>query len=373
MPVHPRGRGCFQWGRHGKVYCGPGARGKAERQGRAAFAGGYRGRETSDADVWYRGGGVKHGLAWYVKSERVAAFYGEPVVRCTVAGELLDLTAMGVDVDDRVVPVQVDTSSGEAYEWAQEAWQLLRDLGYDGVVVKQWHYEYSPQTYTALLYWGAVEADCAPTDDAFAAGYRGREVEEARPTFDVWWRERDRWTLYASGLSRARADALARRVKYELAPRWGLPNVPTRVVPHGEAIENALEETAALGDLTALVEAMDARYPLAGDVVDGRKVHRHVPNLGSSDGYLRESEPLAGVRTVAMSDFGGPRSVFYAADDFSRSERLAAAIRQSGEISPLIVGVDAQGPFLIEGAHRFVALWYLQAAEFPAVVVVGED
>ena len=47
MPVHPRGRGCFQWGTHGKVYCGPGARGKAERQGRAAHARGYRSREES--------------------------------------------------------------------------------------------------------------------------------------------------------------------------------------------------------------------------------------------------------------------------------------------------------------------------------------
>lgn len=41
MPVRPIGRGCFQWGHHGKVYCGPGARAKAERQGRAAHARGY--------------------------------------------------------------------------------------------------------------------------------------------------------------------------------------------------------------------------------------------------------------------------------------------------------------------------------------------
>ena len=60
--------------------------------------------------------------------------------------------------------------------------------------------------------------------------------EGNRQTFDVWWMERDAWARYASSLSRAKADALARRVKYELAPRWGLPNVPTRVVPHGESV-----------------------------------------------------------------------------------------------------------------------------------------
>jgi hypothetical protein len=44
MPVHPTGTpGCFQWGGHGKVYCGRGAREKAGAQGRAAYAHGYRG------------------------------------------------------------------------------------------------------------------------------------------------------------------------------------------------------------------------------------------------------------------------------------------------------------------------------------------
>jgi hypothetical protein len=73
-----------------------------------------------------------------------------------------------------------------------------------------------------------------------------------------------------------------------------------------------------------------------------------------------------------MADFGGPRSVFYATDDFERSERLARTIAVTEEINPLIVGVDAEGPFIIEGAHRFVALCYLKKKEFPAIVVVEE-
>lgn len=35
----------WQWGGRGKIYCGPGAKQKAERQGRAAYAGGYQGAE----------------------------------------------------------------------------------------------------------------------------------------------------------------------------------------------------------------------------------------------------------------------------------------------------------------------------------------
>lgn len=43
MPVHsvPGRPGCYQWGGHGKVYCGEGAREKAGRQGAAAHAHGY--------------------------------------------------------------------------------------------------------------------------------------------------------------------------------------------------------------------------------------------------------------------------------------------------------------------------------------------
>ena len=42
-PVHAAGPGCYQWGSQ-KVYCGPGAEGKATRQGRAIRATGWRER-----------------------------------------------------------------------------------------------------------------------------------------------------------------------------------------------------------------------------------------------------------------------------------------------------------------------------------------
>jgi len=43
MPVK-RVSGGYRWGSRGKVYRGKGARKKATRQGRAAYASGYRGR-----------------------------------------------------------------------------------------------------------------------------------------------------------------------------------------------------------------------------------------------------------------------------------------------------------------------------------------
>jgi len=43
MPVH-RVKGGWQWGKHGKIYHGKGAKKKAEKQGRAAYAHGYKGK-----------------------------------------------------------------------------------------------------------------------------------------------------------------------------------------------------------------------------------------------------------------------------------------------------------------------------------------
>lgn len=43
MPVRKVGDG-YQWGHHGKIYYGPGAKEKAAKQGQAAYANGYKGK-----------------------------------------------------------------------------------------------------------------------------------------------------------------------------------------------------------------------------------------------------------------------------------------------------------------------------------------
>lgn len=44
MPVKKVSSNCFQWGTSGKKYCGKGAKKKAAKQGRAAYANGYKGK-----------------------------------------------------------------------------------------------------------------------------------------------------------------------------------------------------------------------------------------------------------------------------------------------------------------------------------------
>ena len=46
MPVRKVGPNSYQWGTSGKVYTGKDAKAKAERQGRAIYASGYREAES---------------------------------------------------------------------------------------------------------------------------------------------------------------------------------------------------------------------------------------------------------------------------------------------------------------------------------------
>lgn len=118
---------------------------------------------------------------------------------------------------------------------------------------------------------------------------------------------------------------------------------------------------------------LNKKYPRSSGKVDGRRVLKNIDNTSSISSTLDEWEELPGIRVVKMKEFDGPRSVFYAADDFERSRQLADKIKISKEISPLIIVIDGEGPYILEGAHRYVALHNLKAKAFPALVVVDTE
>ena len=311
MPVHPRGRGCFQWGSHGHVYCGPGAYQKAARQGRAAYSHGYRGRELADDDL---------------SPEALAKLSDADLERLPT--DVLDRAAFGFSSEDVfLVP--------------------LSELH----VIYQTDLENAESDVQTVAQARKVLRNAPPIDVALRGGRF--EIEDGHHRY-----------VAARIL---RHPSILARVTIKDNPILALRRPRKRT---GKALLRELRDS---NPLAALILATSLRYPPAGDSVDGLYVRPHVPNLDSIDGYFAASKTISGIGVVPMSDLGGPRSVFYAADDFARSEHLADAIRTSGEINPLIIGVDEKGPFIIEGAHRFVALWYLKAREFPAVVVVGEE
>jgi hypothetical protein len=128
---------------------------------------------------------------------------------------------------------------------------------------------------------------------------------------------------------------------------------------------------------TSLISLLNAAaplpgdYPVAGGECDGRAVGEDVPNTDSISASLTDYKVLKGIREVPLKDvITDPKGYFYAADDMQRSRDLAAEIKASKEIAPIIVVIDNQGPYVLEGAHRVVALFMLKAQAVPALVVL---
>lgn len=116
----------------------------------------------------------------------------------------------------------------------------------------------------------------------------------------------------------------------------------------------------------------DKDYPKAGATVEGLKITGKIPNLGSIGSTFEKYTILNGVRELSYEGWH-PETTFYAADDWKRSKDLAKEIEANGWIDPLIVAVEKNEPYILEGAHRFVALHLLGLKSFPALIVVSEE
>ncbi len=173
----------------------------------------------------------------------------------------------------------------------------------------------------------------------------------------------------------------AERLEEVLQERAVEPDVPRGTFEPGVAQEltpqrlTELAETP-IGELAPAElgsqQVLEARFPPAADTVDNRLVGEGVPNQDSIGATFGEFDILPGIREVSMDDF----SITGRGDTVAGNraiEELQAAISESGEITPLIVAVDAEGPFILEGATRIDALKNLGAKSFPAQVVIDRD
>lgn len=112
----------------------------------------------------------------------------------------------------------------------------------------------------------------------------------------------------------------------------------------------------------------------AGDVVDGRVVRSKIPNMDSISASLDNYTVLKGVREVPMSSFDSEYLKSISLDKMDdHTKNLVGALKQSGELNPLIVALDSKGAYVIEGGHRFDALIASKAKSVPALVVIDED
>jgi uncharacterized ParB-like nuclease family protein len=130
-----------------------------------------------------------------------------------------------------------------------------------------------------------------------------------------------------------------------------------------EIVEPAPSSQAEPEDL------MESAYPTAKGEVDGRIVRKKIPNQDSIAASLVKYRVLPGVREVSMDSFDPE----YEPVTDARTKKLAEEIKESGEVNPLIVVVDKDGPYILEGGHRYDALKIIGAKSIPAQVVIDEE
>jgi len=117
------------------------------------------------------------------------------------------------------------------------------------------------------------------------------------------------------------------------------------------------------------LDSITRKYPVVKTIGE-IEVTKNVPNTASIAASLNDYEVVKGIREVPISEFGDANRAFYAANDWERSEKLALAIQENKYIDPLIVVIDDEGLYILEGAHRWVALAKLKVKSIPAVIVI---
>ena len=118
---------------------------------------------------------------------------------------------------------------------------------------------------------------------------------------------------------------------------------------------------------------VESRYAAAGEDVSGMNVLENVPNYGSIDASFEDGyHELPGIREVPIADFIlTGRS--YSTETNAKIDSLEDDILGSAEIEPLIVVIDSDGPYILEGSHRIEALYNLGKKTFPAIVIIDLD
>ncbi|MFW6173142.1 MAG: ParB N-terminal domain-containing protein [Elusimicrobiota bacterium] len=112
-------------------------------------------------------------------------------------------------------------------------------------------------------------------------------------------------------------------------------------------------------------------YPIVSGTISGLYIRPNVPNMLSIEATIPHPIILDGIREVPMSAFVLDTDTNITNDEYVKD--LASQIKENQEINPLIVGYDSEGPYIIEGAHRYDALKYLGKKSFPAIVAIDTE
>jgi hypothetical protein len=121
------------------------------------------------------------------------------------------------------------------------------------------------------------------------------------------------------------------------------------------------------------IQQINSKYPVAGPEVDGREVLDDVDNTSSISASLYQWITLKGIREIPMDEFADISTKHYSVQGTNWIAELARRIEETKTIMPLIMVVDHEGPYILEGSHRIKALKIIGAKSFPALVVIDTE
>jgi len=124
-------------------------------------------------------------------------------------------------------------------------------------------------------------------------------------------------------------------------------------------------------DIEALINNISLKYPVANNT-DNLLIRKDVPNTSSISATLTNYKELPNIRNVPISEFH-LTGKSYSIQENERIKQLEEQIKHNKEINPLIVVVDKEGPYILEGGHRADALYNLKAKYIPALVIIDLD
>jgi hypothetical protein len=106
---------------------------------------------------------------------------------------------------------------------------------------------------------------------------------------------------------------------------------------------------------------------------DSRVVRDDIPNMSSIKASLTDYYIAYGIYDIPLSEFGNLSGKHYSKDGTDKINYLVDAIKASNEINPLIVVIDNEGLYILEGRHRSEALYKLGAKSLPAKLVIDKE
>jgi hypothetical protein len=113
----------------------------------------------------------------------------------------------------------------------------------------------------------------------------------------------------------------------------------------------------------------------AGDALGGYIAGSDVANTDSISASLEPGyivEP--GFQKIPLAQFYGGKkpSRAYSVSEQHRTDTLALKIIESGRMDPLIIVIDNEGPYVLEGGHRLDAAYQIPGATHVPAMVVRE-